>query len=158
MNTRRIALAVVALLVLGTSFAGAAPSRSEGTGEGLKLVAEIPLSGATLMEMATIKGRDYAFVSQVDTAAEKLTVIDITQPESPKVKASIPCNGNQGNVQVSHDKKTLVIGIDVPSVGGCMSRNGMGFVTIDISNPVKPRPIGYAPIDKGSHSLAAHPT
>ena len=33
----------------------------------------------------------------------------------------------------------------------------MGFVTLDISDPTRPRPIGYAEIPRGSHSLAAHP-
>lgn len=34
----------------------------------------------------------------------------------------------------------------------------MGFITVDISNPTRPRPVGYAEIERGSHSLAAHPT
>ena len=154
----RLLIAGALCVLVGTSFSGASASSvmSSGTGQGLKLVAEIPFEGGSLMETATIGGRDYAFVSEIDTP--KLLVIDITAPEKPRVVASLHCGGNQGNVQVSHDHKTLVIGIDVPSAGGCMPVGLMGFVTIDISDPTKPRVLGYAEEAKGSHSLAAHPT
>jgi hypothetical protein len=153
----RLLIATVLSLLVGASLVPASASdiRSSGTGQGLELVAEIPFQGGSLMETATIKGRDYAFVSEIDTL--RLLVIDITAPEKPRVVATLACNGNQGNVQVSHDRKTLVIGIDVPSDGGCMPAGLMGFVTIDIRNPTNPKVLGYAEEPKGSHSLAAHP-
>ena len=160
-GTTRLAIASALSLLLGASFSGASASaiRSEGTGEGLKLVAEVPFEGGTHQVLATIKGRDYAFVTQMVTSGSgNLRVVDITAPSKPRVVATVPCGGNQGNVQLSHDQKTLVIGLDSPSDGGCMPAGLMGFVTLDISNPRKPRPIGWAEEAAGSHSLAAHPT
>ena len=150
--------AVAAFLVMGpVSGAPAERARSTGTGSGIELVAEIPFDNGTHLETATIQGRDYAFASEITTGAGKLRVIDISAPEKPKVVATLPCNGNQGNLQLSHDQKTLVIGIDVPSDGGCMPAGLMGFVTVDISSPKRPKVLGYAEIARGSHSLAAHP-
>ena len=91
------------------------------------------------------------------SGAGTLRVIDITAPEKPRVVGDLACGGNQGNVQLSHDLKTLVIGLDSPSDGACMPAGLMGFITVDISNPTKPRAIGYAEEPDGSHSLAAHP-
>ena len=159
MGRARLFIAIALSLFLGSSFAGAATRvKSTGTGSGLKLVAEIPFADGSLMETATIGGRDYAFVTSIAPGDGTLRVIDISDPIKPRLRAEIPCSGNQGNVQVTHDKRTLVIGIDAPSSGGCMPSGMMGFVTVDITNPTRPRPIGYAQITRGSHSLAAHPT
>lgn len=152
-----VVLTLFALGVMSLSPAGAESAQAD-TDHGLELVAEIPFAGGTHMETARISGRDYAFVSEVSTGVGILRVVDITTPRSPRVVAAIDCNGFQGNVQVGHDKKTLVIGIDSPSGGGCMPTGLMGFITVDISNPTRPRAIGFAEIERGSHSLAAHPT
>lgn len=153
-----LAAAVLGLMAATAVAAPGSPSRmSAGTGEGLRLVAEIPFQNGSHLETATIKNRDYAFVSDVTRGAEKLHVVDITSPEKPRIVSTIPCNGYQGNVQISHDKRTLLIGIDGPSTTTCMPPGQMGFVTIDISNPRQPKPVGYAQITRGSHSLAAHP-
>lgn len=145
-------------LIAGSSGASSAPveAATAGQAEGLELVAEIPLDTATHMETATIKGREYAFVSETGGAG-KLHVIDITDPERPKKISAVPCNGSQGNVQVSHDKKTLVIGMDV-SLVGCTGVDVNGFVTIDISDLRNPRVVGFAENQGASHSVATHPT
>ena len=157
-SSKTLLLVTIAAALVALSFSDASASRvrSSGTGEGLKLVAEIPFRDGTHMETATIRGRDYAFVSEI-AGTGKLRVIDISKPEKPRQVAEIPCNGYQGNLQLSHDKKTLLIGIDSPSSGGCMPGGMMGFVTVDISDPTRPRAVGYAEEPNGSHSLAAHP-
>ena len=154
-------LALIGLTITAvTAVWSATPPRVEAAttalSEGLELVAEIPMVEATHMETATIKGREYAFVSEVGGSG-KLSVIDITVPERPRVISSLPCNGSQGNVQVSHDKKTLVIGMDV-SLIGCAGVEAKGFITIDISDLRNPSVIGYAQNQAGSHSIATHPT
>jgi len=154
-------LASVAVLPLPT------PVNAAGSGQGIKLVAEIPFRDGTHQVFTTIRGRDYAFVSELNPLQNQLRVIDVTKPTNPKVAATSPCTGYQGNLQVSHDKKTLVVGIDDNLGGGgdglqpaCPVRGetGIGFLTIDISDPTHPKPIGFADIVKGAHSLATHPT
>ncbi|MDP9069668.1 MAG: hypothetical protein M3N53_15195 [Actinomycetota bacterium] len=153
-----LTLAVAAVAGFGALWSPAVPAgaRPPGVGEGLKPIAMIPFENGTHLEVTTIKGRDYAFATDVDPGS--LRVIDVTVPQKPRVVAKLRCGGFQGNVQISHDKKTLLIGLDAPSKGGCMPVGQMGFVTIDISKPSKPRPVGYATIERGSHSLATHPS
>ncbi|HVF51978.1 MAG TPA: hypothetical protein VNC78_00045 [Actinomycetota bacterium] len=156
-------LAATLSLALGIALGltGAPPvahSAQAGLGEGLKLLATVPLESGTHMELATIKGRDYAFVSEIARGSGTFNVIDVTTPAKPKLVAEIPCGGNQGNVQISHDLKTAIVGIDEPSIGGCLPPGMMGFVTIDISDPKRPRPLGYAENLRGSHTIATHPT
>jgi hypothetical protein len=86
-----------------------------------------------------------------------LRVIDVTTPAAPVVEAILKCGSYQGNLQVSADRKTLILGVDRPAPAGkCGSREG--FVTIDITDPTQPRPVGSVAIAGGSHSTAAHPT
>ncbi|HWC14852.1 MAG TPA: hypothetical protein VG929_09680 [Actinomycetota bacterium] len=154
----RLAIVCLTMSIIG-AFSGrdSAPveAAAAGLGEGLNLVAEFAMDTATHMETATIKGRDYAFVSEIGGSG-KLHVIDITVPERAREISVLPCNGSQGNVQLSHDKQTLVIGMDV-SILGCAGVDARGFVTVDISDLENPRVIGYAENPRGSHSIAVHP-
>ncbi len=122
-------------------------------------MALVPFEKGAHAETATIRGRDYAFVATADTEVpSELRVIDITVPAKPKVIAELTCGFFQGHIQISHDKKTLIMGVDAPAPpGACMPVGSMGFVTIDISNPAKPRALGYAIDREGSHATAAHP-
>lgn len=154
-------LALVVALAAPPAVAGQnAPLKGEG--EGLKIVANIGYEGGTDMEFATIKGRDYAFAGQapgVGGAQEgALRVIDITKPEKPKVVGQLNCGLYQADIQISHDKKTLMMAAD--SAGGpqsCLAIGKLGFMTVDIRNPKKPKPIGFAEIGRGSHNITAHP-
>jgi hypothetical protein len=88
-----------------------------------------------------------------------LRVIDITKPSKPKLRATLDCGLYQADVQISHDKKTLILAAD--SAGGpnsCLAVGKLGFMTVDITNPFKPKPIGFAEISTGSHNVTAHPT
>lgn len=160
------ALTLTAVVVALMASAGrATPARAplKGEGENLKLIANLNTGSGTDMEMATIKGRDYAFVAS-RTSTDKapkggLNVVDITTPERPKLVTKLPCNLNQGDIQISHDQKTIVMAAD--AAGGpdsCLMVGKPGFMTIDISNPAKPKPIGVAEIQRGSHNTTAHPT
>ncbi len=158
------AFATVLISVLvATTGAAAPPERAalQGEGEGLKLIANLDTGSGTDMEMATIKGRDYAFVASRSTSDDPsggLNVVDITNPEKPKLVTKLPCNLNQGDIQISHDKKTVIMAAD--AAGGpdsCLMVGKLGFMTIDISNPKKPKPIGTAEIPRGSHNTTAHP-
>ncbi len=161
---RSMALGVVGALLAG-GIATGSPKRAPltGEGEGMKLVANIPYEGGTDMEFMTYKGRDLAFVGAAPGVggAEHgaMRVIDITNPEKPVLKATLNCSLYQSDIQISHDQKTLIMGAD--SVGGpdaCLAVGKAGFMTVDISNPYKPQPIGFAEIALGSHNITAHPT
>lgn len=160
------AMAVTGVIVGAVGSSASAGSKSnplKGEGEGLKLVKNVAYKGGTDMEFATIKGRDYAFAGSSPnySGGEKsgLRVIDVTKPEKAKVVGMLPCALNQADVQISHDKKTVIYAAD--SRGGpegCLAANRLGFMTVDIRNPKKPKAIGFAEIPRGSHNTTAHPT
>jgi hypothetical protein len=132
----------------------------KGEGEGLEIVANIPYSGGTDMEYTTIKGKPYAFVANGVAAADEpagLRVIDISNPEKPKVVAFLPCRMNQGDIQISHDKKYVYMASD--SAGGpdsCLGVGQEGFQVFDVRNPAKPKAVGFA-VTGSSHNVTAHP-
>jgi hypothetical protein len=164
------AIAAVAGLITGvvSSGAGAAPEDKPqpapltGEGRGLKLIKNIPTGSGTDMEFATIKGHEYGFVasrSTADNANGGLYVINVDDPAKAKVVAHLPCNMSQMDIQISHDKKTVIMAAD--GAGGpdsCLMVGKLGFMTVDISNPLKPKAIGSATIPRGSHNTTAHPT
>ncbi|MGH2730488.1 MAG: LVIVD repeat-containing protein [Actinomycetota bacterium] len=160
-----LAVTMVAGIVVAATHAAAGPRQRPnplaGEGEGLKLIANIPWTSGTDMELTTIKGRDYAFADSRAPAAEGggLHVIDITKPDKPKEVGYLPCTVSQGDIQISHDQKTVIMAAD--GGGGpdsCLMVGKLGFMTVDISNPRKPKAIGVAEIPRGSHNTTAHPT
>src|SRR3712207_256 len=161
---RAITLAAV-VIALFASTGRATPSRAplKGEGENLKIVANLNTGSGTDMEMATIKGREYAFVASRTTTEDApkggLNVVDITSPEKPKLITKLPCNLNQGDIQISHDQKTIIMA--AAAAGGpdaCLMVGKPGFMTKEISNPAKPKAIGVAEIARGAHNTTAHPT
>jgi hypothetical protein len=162
----------MAALVLSAGAAGAGhgaqwneeqsgrPSPSlQGEGEGLELVANIPYRGGSDMEFARIRGRDYAFTGSLNAEDGGLRVIDVTNPRRPRQVAHLPCVLNQNDIQISHNKKTVIMAADSPGgADSCLATGRRGFMTVDIRNPRRPRPIGFAEIPRGSHTITAHPT
>ncbi len=171
LTRKLLAIAAIAgLITAATSTgAGAAPANDtrrpaplQGEGTGLKLIKNIPTASGTDMEFATIKGHEYGFVAARSTAENPkggLYVINIDNPEKAKVAGYLPCNMTQMDIQISHDKKTVIMAAD--GAGGpdsCLMVGKLGFMTVDISNPTKPKAIGSAVIPRGSHNTTAHPT
>ncbi|MDQ3953629.1 MAG: hypothetical protein M3279_11820 [Actinomycetota bacterium] len=164
-----LAAAAVAGLITAvvSTGAGAAPAGKpqpaplEGEGEGLKLIKNIPTGSGTDMEFATIKGHEYGIVMGRNTAQNTnggVWVINVDNPAKPKVVGKAPCSLNQGDIQISHDKKTVIVAADAAAgPDGCLMVGKEGFMTIDISNPRKPKPIGIADNPRGSHNTTAHP-
>jgi hypothetical protein len=160
---KRVALAAAIGLLLAAigGVAGADErKRAPGTGEGLKLIKNIPIGTGTDHENVEFGKKTYSFATSRSPLAEGggVHVIDITDPTKAKVVATIPCVVSQGDVQISHDKKTLLLGHD--SMGGpeaCTGVGVVGFLTIDISNPLKPKVLGHATGD-AAHNVTAHPT
>ncbi|HEX2241187.1 MAG TPA: hypothetical protein VHJ82_08630 [Actinomycetota bacterium] len=152
---------LIAALVLPTT-AGARDRNAplEGVGEGLELIANVEYSGGTDMEFLTIKGRDYAFAGDWGGSdGGGLHVIDITTPPKPKEVATLDCSISQADIQIAADNRTLIMAADsTGSPDACLMFSKKGFMTVDISNPLKPKPLGVAEIPRGSHNTTAHPT
>ena len=168
---KRIKRSFVGILAIGALFAAslgtpAVANRPEpGEGEGLKFIKNIELGTCTSgyrgtdHEVRKIGGKWYAFANSFCPLAEGggIYVIDVTNPANAKVAAKIPCVASQGDIQTSHDMKTLMVGLSSP--GGpesCLALGKVGFLTIDITNPVKPEVIGFGETDT-SHNITAHP-
>jgi hypothetical protein len=174
-KNRRIAvIAAFGLLLAALGGVATADERQragapvKGIGEGLKLIDNVPIgtceqhkSGTgTDHENVEYGKKTYAFVTSRCPLAEGggIYIIDITNPEKAKTKAVVPCVVSQGDIQISFDKKTLLIGHD--STGGPESCTGLGktgFITVDVKNPLKPKVLGHASGD-GAHNMTAHPT
>jgi hypothetical protein len=163
--TRAIAFLAVSSLIAGAFVAPATARRPEvkGEGENMKPIANIPWTGGTDMEVATIKGRHIAFASSVAPAAEGggLHVIDVTKPEKSKEIGYAPCVLNQGDVQITYNQKNVIVSADgAAGPEGCLGVGKRGFQIYDIKNPAKPTPVGFAETSAsgGSHNATAHPT
>jgi hypothetical protein len=161
-----IAAAAVAGLVVaavGTGVANAGKPKKnslKGEGTGLKIINNIPWKSGSDMEFATIKGHDYAFAGSFASVKDGggLHIIDITNPEKAFEAAWLKCPVYQSDIQVTADQKYVLMGVD--STGGpesCLAANKLGFMIVDISNPLKPKPVGMAEAAFGSHNMTAHP-
>ncbi|MDQ3645479.1 MAG: hypothetical protein M3345_00925 [Actinomycetota bacterium] len=154
---------VIALGMLATAGVATArqPSpRIEGEGAGMKPIANIPWKGGTDMEIVNIKGRDIAFAASAASLADGggLHIIDVTVPEKSKEVAHLPCTVDQGDVQVSHDKKLVFMAADsAGSAESCLAVGKEGFLIVDISNYKKPKAVGFAETGS-SHNVTAHPS
>lgn len=142
MRTRAILGAFLTVSMLGPTavpLAARPVSRPAPGSAHLKLVAGIPYEEGAHNEHASIGGRDYVFTAtQSPHAPAELRVIDVTDPEKPKLRVLMSCGRFQGNLQVSADRKILILGIDGDSAPSeCSPSGGEGFVTIDISRPTK---------------------
>lgn len=72
-----------------------------------------PLLDGTHLAHTTFEDRHYVFAAtETRTGVADLRVIDVTNPASPEVVAKLACGRFQGNLQVSADRKTLILGAD----------------------------------------------
>ena len=170
-NRLVLVLAAISMLIAALGNVAIADERAKsaplkGEGENLKLIANLETgtcdSGwkGTDHENVEFGKRTLTYASSVCPVAENggVYVIDTTNPAKPKKVGYLPCVLSQGDIQVSYDKKTLIVGND--SAGGpdsCLGLGKTGFLTVDITNPTKPKAIGYADGD-GAHNISAHPT
>jgi hypothetical protein len=169
MKGRKRSLVAVAAAVglitaaLGAGVASAGKPKAnplKGEGKNLKIIANIPWADGSDMEFTTIKGRDYAFAGSFASIKDGggLHIIDITDPEHVKQVAWLQCPVYQSDIQITADNKYVLMGVD--STGGpesCLATNKLGFMIVDISNPLKPKPVGMAEAGWGSHNMTAHP-
>ena len=120
-----------------------------GTGENMRLVANVPLEGDEVDPAASdieLAG-DYAFVGSY---GEGMVVIDISDPTHPKRAGKFDCPGGQNDIQLSPDARYAVMAIDTKS--NTCHDGQEGSVVLDISDPANPRELSFIPIQVGSHN------
>ena len=144
---------------------------ARGTGTNLKPVANIKYAGGTDLEFVTLKvagrSRDFAVVPSESTGDGKgaLRMVDITDPRRPRLTGQLPCNVTQNDVQVlqRRGRAYVFMGVD----GGvkddrCFSQIGtkpaLGVLAVDVTDPARPRSVGFAPIRYGAHNTTLHPS
>lgn len=144
--------------------AGSQGTPAEGSGVDLTPLSNWSYKGGTDLEFATIKKRDYAVApsEKVTGGIGALRLFDLTaNPAKPPLVGFLPCNVTQNDVQV---RGTIVfMGVDGGVSGtDCFSQAGatpgLGVVAVDISNPRKPRGVGFVPIKYGAHNTTLHPS
>lgn len=154
-------MALLLVLAVSSTVQAATPA-PEGKGKALARVAQVEYDDGMHLAVTRAGGRDYVFASASSLASDGsggIRVFDVTNAARPKEVATIPCTGGQGFLQISHDNKTLVVGEGVAhDPDACMPPDDKGFYTIDISNPRKPEPLGYASVPRSGHHITTHPT
>ncbi len=145
--------------------AGTQGTPAAGTGVDLTPVSNWSYKGGTDLEFVTIKKRDYAVAPSetVTGGIGALRIFDLTaNPAKPKLVGFLPCDVTQNDVQI--DGTTVFMGVDGGTSGDadCFARLGiepaLGVLAVDISNPAKPTPKGFAPIAYGAHNTTLHPS
>jgi DNA-binding beta-propeller fold protein YncE len=144
--------------------AGKQGTPAQGSGVDLTPVSNWSYKGGTDLEFATLKGRDYAIApsEKVAGGVGALRIFDLTaNPAKPKLVGFLECNVSQNDVQVHGT--TVFMGVDYDEQDAeCFRQAGAapapGVLSIDISNPRKPRAIGFIPIGLGAHNTTLHPS
>ena len=145
-----------------------------GTGNKMTAVANLPYAktgGTSLagsdIEFARITGRDYAFAG---TLRNGLQIIDITTPTRPRLASVYDCRISQGDVQVFRQGKRVLATYTADGTFGaagaasrCATDLGLvagssGTVLVDVTNPSRPKTVGFAPVPRGSHNMTVHPS
>ena len=141
----RIFLAAgIALLVAG----GVQPAGAVRAGRGLPVLKHVPYAAGADISFAG----DRAFFTQGDTTNGRVRIFD-TKTAKPKVIGDFACGGNQNDV-AALSEDIIAVG---SHVGSCMGRPASGINLIDVSDPKNPKPLGFAPLPVGTHTLTVHP-
>jgi hypothetical protein len=134
---------------LGPNVIAAEPQPMTGTGDQMKLVANVPMVGdesAPAGSDIELAG-DYAFVGSY---GEGMVVVDIHDPEHPVRAGLFKCPGGQNDIQLSPDARYAVMAIDT-TANACHAGKE-GSVVIDIADPRNPKEIAFIPIAVGAHN------
>jgi hypothetical protein len=144
--------------------AGTQGKPAAGQGVDLTPTGNWSYKGGTDLEFVTIKKRDYAIAPSETVTGGKggLRIFDLTaNPANPKLVGWLGCNVSQNDVQVRGT--TVFMGVDYDEkAADCFEQIGVrpatGVLAIDISNPRKPRSVGFVPVGLGAHNTTVHPS
>lgn len=134
------------------SAAAAEPHPLEGVGQGLEIVANVPMDGGSGEVAASdleLHG-DHAFVGSY---GEGMVVVDVSDPLHPRRVGKFDCPGGQNDIQLSPDGRYAAMAIDT-TANECHPQDE-GTSILDVSDPAHPVEIAW--IDKkelprGSHN------
>ncbi len=135
-------------------------------------VGRVTYRGGTDLELTKIKGRRYVVAGAQNnynpTDDPGLRVVDVTNPAKPVVAGYLPCNTSQNDVQVKGTYAYLAVDFNQKAQkldrADCYSQLGPdqavagGVVVIDLSNPRKPRAVGFVKVPGAAHNTTIHPT
>ena len=152
----RLARLVLAGLLATAVLLGAVPAQGQENvdkTDNLKLVARFPYVGGT--EIA-FSGR-YAYATQMDGHLNRgetpgqggIHIFDIGRSK-PRHVGSLHCPGNDNDIAVIRP------GLVALGFHASKCAPGQGMVTVDVSNPRKPRVLGHVLVDS-SHTITAYP-
>jgi hypothetical protein len=134
------------------------PRPLTGRGENMRIVANIPIDFGSDIELHG----DYAYVGTYGTCTGTdpapgtpppgncvegtggITVIDISNPEVPKVAGLFDCAGGQNDVQLSPDGKWAVLAIEFRN-NQCHPGEE-GTVVVSLADPANPKEVAWLPI------------
>src|SRR5687767_7863950 len=147
MRNLRAALATALLLSVLVTSAQARDVRGlRDDASGMDQTATFDYNDGMHLVVTKADGRHYVIASAASLTDDAgLRFFDVTDSQRPRLVATLPCTGGQGFLQISHDRKTLIVGEGVSHGGSpCMAPGKRGFYTIDIRDPRNPKPLGYA--------------
>ena len=154
---------------------------TEGEGVNMAPVANVPHHGVTTAQSAQsgsdieffrARGKDYALAG---TLRNGLQINEITDPTAPVKAAVYDCPVTQGDIQVFRQRNRVVatytadsrIGAERLDAQCVREANALGFdldgselgtFLVDLTNPSKPRTLGFAEVAEGSHNMTVHPS
>ena len=124
------------------------------------------------IEFLRHRGRDYALAG---TLRNGMQINDITDPTAPSKAAVYDCPITQGDIQVFRQGRRVLATYTADSAIGatrlaaqCVQEaNALGFdldgselgtFLVDLSEPARPRTVGFAEVREGSHNMTVHPS
>lgn len=134
----------VSLLAAGIQVAGA--KRAIPT---LRLLKHVDYLAGTDISFAG----DRAFFTQGSTVNGGVKIFDTGRAKT-KLIGDFVCGGNQNDV-AALSEDLIALG---SHTGACMGQPASGVNLVDVSDPKEPKPLGFAPLPGGTHTLSAHPT
>ncbi|MGH9247431.1 MAG: LVIVD repeat-containing protein [Acidimicrobiales bacterium] len=129
-------------------------------------------SGGSDIEFAdlVVDGQTRRF-ALVGSLGRGLQIVDVSDPENPTRTAHLRCGIHQGDVQVwrrggrtmasytaDYSVDTSTRCYDQLRQRGINPGNGLGTVIVNVTNPFRPRAVGFVPIGAGSHNQTVHPS
>ena len=146
---------------------------TDGDGVAMRHVANLQYDGSgeaqngSDIEFVKIGGREYALAG---TLRGGMQIIDITDPEEPRIAAVYDCAVSQGDIQVWRQGRRVLASYtadgtfgDAGAASQCgrdleLDSTSSGTVIVDITTPTSPRTVSYLHVPRGSHNMTIHPS
>ena len=126
-----------------------APHPLTGTGENMRIVANLPFDNSDYAASDIELAGNYAYVGSY---SEGMVIADISDPLHPKRAGTFRCGGgSQYDVQLSNDANLAVLSTDSAGAS-CLKAGQEGSMIIDVSDKTNPRMVGFIPIAVGTHT------